>query len=42
MLCGILEPNDGSICFGAAGPESGVHRYDGKTFTDFKDKESQK
>jgi len=36
---GILEANDGSIWFGSAGPESGVHRYDGKTFTDFKSKE---
>ena len=36
---GILEANDGSIWFGAAGPESGVHRYDGKTITDFKSKE---
>jgi hypothetical protein len=24
---------------GAGGPQSGVHRYDGKTFTDFKSKE---
>jgi ligand-binding sensor domain-containing protein len=39
---GILEANDGSIWFGAAGPESGVHRYDGKTITDFKGKEGQK
>ncbi|SKA06505.1 hypothetical protein SAMN04488128_102558 [Chitinophaga eiseniae] len=29
---GILEDNDGSIWFGSGG---GVHRYDGKTFTDF-------
>ena len=36
---GILEANDGSIWFGAAGPESGVHRYDGKTITHFKSKE---
>ena len=35
-LCGILEANDGSIWFGSGG---GVHRYDGKTFTDFKSKE---
>ena len=35
----ILEANDGSIWYGAAG---GVYRYDGKTITDFKDKESQK
>jgi ligand-binding sensor domain-containing protein len=33
---GLLEANDGSIWFGSAG---GVHRYDGKTFTDFKSKE---
>ena len=39
---GILEANDGSIWFGAAGPESGVHRYDGKTFAYFKSKEGQK
>ena len=42
MLCGILEANDGSIWFGALGPKSGVYRYDGKTITDFKSKESQK
>jgi hypothetical protein len=36
---GILEANDGSIWFGSAGPESGVHRYDGKTITHFKNKE---
>ncbi|NII26476.1 histidine kinase [Pseudoflavitalea sp. X16] len=35
----ILEANDGSIWFGALG---GVHRYDGKTLTDFKSKEGQK
>ncbi|MBK5273146.1 MAG: transcriptional regulator, partial [Bacteroidia bacterium] len=35
----ILEANDGSIWYGAAGPESGVHRYDGKTITHFKSKE---
>jgi hypothetical protein len=39
---GLLEANDGSIWFGALGTESGVYRYDGKTFTDFKDKESLK
>jgi len=39
---GILEANDGSIWFGSAGPESGVHRYDGKTFTYFKSKDGQK
>ena len=33
---GILEANDGSIWYGAAGPESGVHRYNGKTITHFK------
>ena len=33
---GILEANDGSIWFGSHG---GVHRYDGKTITDFKSKE---
>jgi len=42
MLCGILEATDGSIWFGALGPESGVYRYDGKTITDFKNKEGQK
>jgi len=36
---GILEANDGSIWFGSG---NGVHRYDGKTFTDFKNKEGQK
>jgi ligand-binding sensor domain-containing protein len=35
----ILEANDGSIWFGSVG---GVHRYDGKTITDFKSKEDQK
>jgi hypothetical protein len=35
----LLEANDGSIWFGAAG---GVYRYDGKTITDFKSKEEQK
>ena len=39
---GILEANDGSIWYGSAGPESGVHRYDGKTFTDFKSAAGQK
>jgi sugar lactone lactonase YvrE len=38
---GILEANDGSIWFGSAGPQSGVHRYDGKTITHFKSKEGQ-
>lgn len=42
MLCGILEADDGSIWFGALGPESGVYRYDGKTITDFKNKKGQK
>ncbi|MBO9564996.1 MAG: histidine kinase [Niastella sp.] len=32
---GILEAKDGSIWFGS---RNGVHRYDGKTFTDFKSK----
>ena len=36
---GILEANDGSIWFGS---KNGVHRYDGKTFTDFKGEEDQK
>jgi ligand-binding sensor domain-containing protein len=36
MLCGILEANDGSIWFGSL---NGVYRYDGKTITDFKNKE---
>lgn len=35
---GILEANDGSIWFGSG---RGVHRYDGKTFTDFKSREGQ-
>jgi ligand-binding sensor domain-containing protein len=35
----ILEANDGSIWFGSA---DGVNRYDGKTITDFKNKEGQK
>ena len=39
MLCGILEANDGSIWFGSL---KGVYRYDGKTITDFKNKESRK
>lgn len=33
MIFGILEANDGSIWFGDF---DGVHRYDGKTITDFK------
>jgi len=40
-LLGLLEANDGSIWFGAMGPESKVYRYDGKTITDFKNKEGQ-
>ncbi|MEQ9442837.1 MAG: two-component regulator propeller domain-containing protein [Cyclobacteriaceae bacterium] len=35
MLLGILEDDDGNIWFGSGG---GVHRYDGKTITDFKSK----
>jgi ligand-binding sensor domain-containing protein len=38
-LLGILEANDGSIWFGSGG---GVHRYDGKTITDFKSAAGQK
>ena len=33
---GILEAKDGSIWWGSGGPGAGVHRYDGKIFTDFK------
>jgi ligand-binding sensor domain-containing protein len=36
---GLLEANDGSIWFGAF---DGVHRYDGKTITDFKKAAGQK
>ncbi len=36
---GLLEANDGSIWFGDA---TGVYRYDGKTITDFYNKEGQK
>ena len=36
---GLLEANDGSIWFGDA---TGAYRYDGKTITDFYNKESQK
>ncbi|MRG45693.1 histidine kinase [Chitinophaga sp. SYP-B3965] len=39
MIFGILEANDGSIWFGAF---DGVHRYDGKTITDFKAEKGQK
>jgi ligand-binding sensor domain-containing protein len=42
FLFGILEANDGSIWVGARGPASNVYRYDGKTITDFIDKDSQK
>jgi ligand-binding sensor domain-containing protein len=42
FLFGILEANDGSIWVGARGPESKVYRYDGKTITDFKNKDGQK
>jgi ligand-binding sensor domain-containing protein len=35
---GLLEANDGSIWFGSGG---GVHRYDGKTITDFKSKQGE-
>lgn len=38
---GILEANDGSIWFGGMEPESVVHRYDGKTVTDFKNAAGQ-
>ncbi|MEO6313549.1 MAG: two-component regulator propeller domain-containing protein [Chitinophagaceae bacterium] len=39
MIFGILEDNKGNIWFGDF---DGVHRYDGKTITDFKIKEGQK
>lgn len=35
MIFGILEVYDGSIWFGTL---NGVQRYDGNTFSDFKDK----
>ncbi|KIC02165.1 histidine kinase [Flavobacterium sp. JRM] len=38
-LFGILEARDGNIWFGSM---NGVYRYDGKTVTDFKNKEGQK
>jgi streptogramin lyase len=38
MLLGILEDAKGNIWFGSGG---GVYRYDGKTITDFKNKEGQ-
>ncbi len=41
MLCGILEAYDGSIWFGALGTTNGVYRYDGKTITDFRQKENR-
>jgi hypothetical protein len=41
-LLGMVEANDGSIWFGAMGPESKVFRYDGKAITDFNSKEVQK
>ncbi len=39
MIFGIREDYDGNIWFGSG---DGVYRYDGKTITDFKSKESQK
>ncbi|WP_295120197.1 two-component regulator propeller domain-containing protein [uncultured Chitinophaga sp.] len=42
FLFGILEANDGSIWVGARGPASKVYRYNGKTITDFKEKDGQK
>ena len=39
MIFGILEAKDGSIWFGTL---NGVHRYNGKTFEDFKSKEVSK
>jgi polyisoprenoid-binding protein YceI len=39
VFLGLLEANDGSIWFGDA---TGVYRYDGKTITDFYNKEGQK
>jgi ligand-binding sensor domain-containing protein len=36
---GLLEANDGSIWVGAG---NGIYRYNGRTITDFKSKESQK
>jgi ligand-binding sensor domain-containing protein len=41
-LLGLLEANDGSIWFGGLASFIGVHRYDGKTISDFKSKEGQK
>ncbi|MEO5975957.1 MAG: two-component regulator propeller domain-containing protein [Chryseolinea sp.] len=42
MLLGISEANDGSIWFGALGPEGWLFRYDGKTVTNFNSKEGRK
>jgi len=42
VLFGIIQANDGSIWVGARGPESKVYRYDGKTITDFRNKDGQK
>lgn len=39
VFLGLSEANDGSIWFGDA---TGVYRYDGKTITDFYNKEGQK
>lgn len=39
VFLGLLEASDGSIWFGDA---TGVYRYDGKTITDFYNKEGQK
>ncbi len=39
MIFGILEDDKGNIWFGSM---KGVHRYDGKTITDFNNKEVQK
>jgi ligand-binding sensor domain-containing protein len=41
FLFGIVEANDGSIWVGARGPGSKVYRYDGKTITDFTNKDGQ-
>ncbi len=38
VIFGILEGNDGNIWFCSGG----VYRYDGKTITDFKEKENLK
>lgn len=40
-LLGILRAKDGSIWFGAMGPEGKVYRYDGKTITDFRNNDHQ-